>query len=336
MSITGGMLHSLYSKILLLDNMKNETKILIEKIESAKTILLTAHKNPDGDALCTVLALYQLIYLNYGKEAVCVYDGNVPEALHYIPLRGRAHFFDHTDLSKPFDLAILLDYGTVNNIGGTRPALDAAKFLVEIDHHKNDNKLGNLCIDDDTASATACLLYDLMIDAGWKYDSRVLNLLAVGILTDTGNFRHARDGRPLRIMADLVEQGVEINKLLELLNNKPRKTIQTEARAVADAEFFYHNKLAVAVVDSASYKNLDGRGENALSLLGQIKGVEYIVLLKEQKENQIGVSLRSKSLPVNKIAESLGGGGHMYASGAVVRDSLENVKKQIIDLFKGE
>ena len=136
-------------------------------------------------------------------------------------------------------------------------------------------------------------------------------------------------------MADLVDSGVEINKMLELLNNKPRKTIQTEARVVSDAEFFYHNKLAVAVVDSAAYKNLDGRGENALSLLGQIKGVEYIVLLKEQKENQIGVSLRGRTCPVNKIAEALGGGGHIYAAGAVVRDSLENVKQQVIKLFKG-
>lgn len=315
--------------------MKNETKILIEKIKSANTILLCAHKNPDGDALCSVLALYQLIYLNYGKECVCVYDGNVPQNLRYIPLRGRAHFYEHLDLSNPFDLAILLDYGTTNNLGGVRPALDAAKFLVEIDHHKNDNRIGQMCIDDDTAAATGCLLYDLMLDAGWEYDDKILNSLAMAILTDTGNFKYAKDGRSLRIMADLVDRGVEINRLLEMLNNKPRKTIQTEARVVADAEFFHKNRLAVAVVDSEAYKNLDGRGETALSLLGQIKGVEFIVLLKQQKENQIGVSLRSRHLPVNQIAEKLGGGGHNCAAGAVVHDSLENVKDHVIKVFRG-
>ena len=315
--------------------MKKETKLFIEKIETAKSILLAAHKNLDGDALCSMLALCQLIYLNYKKECVCVYDGNMPEYLHYVPLRGRAHFFAQVDLSKPFDLAVLMDYGTVNNIGGYRNALDNAKFLVEIDHHKNDNKLGKLCFDDETASATACLLYDLMLDAGWKYDDNVLNLLTLGILMDTGNFRYSKDGRSLRIMADLVDAGVEIQKLLELTNNKPRKTIQTEAKAVADAEFFHRNRLVIAVIDSAGYKHLDGRGSDALALLGQIKGVEYIVLLKEQKENQIGVSIRSKTLPVNKIAEALGGGGHVCAAGAVVNDSLENVKQKVIDLFKG-
>ena len=55
----------------------------------------------------------------------------------------------------------------------------------------------------------------------------------------------------------------------------------------------------------------------------------------QQKENQIGVSLRSKFLPVNKIAEKLGGGGHICASGAVVNDNLENVKQRVIELFKG-
>ena len=330
-----GIWHNLCWKILQLGNMKKKIDVFLEKIKSAKSILLTVHKNPDGDALCTMLALYQLIYLNYGKVCTCVYDGNVPEALHYVPLRGRANFYAHVDLSKPFDLAVLMDYGTVNNIGGARDVLDKANFLVEIDHHKNDNKLGELCIDDDTASATACLLYDLMLSAGWKYDEKVLDLIALGILTDTGCFKYVRDGRALRIMADLVEQGVDIKRLLDLLNNKPRKTIQTEARVVADAEFFYRNRLVIAVVDSGAYKNLDGRGENALSLLGQIKSVEYIVLLKQQKENQIGVSLRGRNLPVNKIAEKLGGGGHLFAAGAVVRDSLENVKQQVLELFKG-
>lgn len=316
--------------------MKNDTKLFIEKIESANTILLAAHKNPDGDALCSVLALYQLIYLNYGKESVCIYDGNVPQSFRYIPLRGRTHFFEHVDLTQPFDLAVLLDCGTLNNIGGARDAMDRAKNLVEIDHHKTDDRLGGFCIVDDNAAATAILLYEMMLDAGWKYDDKVLNLLALAILTDTGNFKYAKNGRSLHIMAELVDMGVDIQYLLELINNKPRKAVQTEARVVADAEFYYHNRLAVAVVDSNAYKNLDGRGETTLSLLGQMKGVDFIAMLKEQKENQIGVSLRSKFIPINHIAEQLGGGGHICAAGAVVHDdNLENVKQKVIKLFKG-
>ena len=93
--------------------------------------------------------------------------------------------------------------------------------------------------------------------------------------------------------------------------------------------------MAIAIVDADAYKHLDGRGETALSLLGQIKGVEFIAMLKHQKENQIGVSLRSKYIPINKIAEKLGGGGHMCAAGAVVYDTLDNVKDKVIQMFKG-
>ena len=81
---------------------------------------------------------------------------------------------------------------------------------------------------------------------------------------------------------------------------------------------------------------MDGRGETVLNLLGQIQGVDYIVLMKEQKAEQIGLSIRSRKKPINHIAEVLGGGGHERAAGAIVRDSLENVRAHILELFKEE
>ena len=67
--------------------MNKNIKIFDEKLRSAKTIAIMAHKNPDGDALCSVLALSRLIEKNYGIKCVCVYDGNVPDYLDYVPLR---------------------------------------------------------------------------------------------------------------------------------------------------------------------------------------------------------------------------------------------------------
>ena len=136
-------------------------------------------------------------------------------------------------------------------------------------------------------------------------------------------------------MADLVDGGVNIRNLIELMNNKPRRAVQLEARTAANAEFYYHGRLAVATVAKKDYKYLDGRGETILNLLGQIQGVDYIVLLKEQKPEQIGISIRSRRKPIDKIAIALGGGGHERAAGAIVRDTMENVKKRILEIFKG-
>lgn len=316
--------------------MEQQITEFFERVRGAKSIAIMGHKNPDGDSLCSVLALAHLIEENFGISPVCIYDGNIPENLSNVPLRPRIKYFERVDLSEQFDLAIVMDYGNPVHIGGPRPVVDNAKFVIEIDHHKNENPIGQLCINDDNAAATAVIVYRIMRMGGLTMDARTADLLALAILTDTGNFKFARNGDALRIMADLVDAGVNIRNLIELMNNKPRKAVQLEARTAANAEFFYHGRLALATIVKKDYKYLDGRGETVLSLLGQISGVEYIVLLKEQKPEQIGISIRSRKNPIDKIAVELGGGGHERAAGAIVRDSLENVRARVLELFKGE
>ena len=316
--------------------MENKIKDFFEHIKAAKSIVIMGHKNPDGDSLCSVLALAHLIELNFGVQPLCVYDGNISDSLDYVPHRHRIKYFERVDLTQIFDVAIVMDYGNQAHIGGPRPLVDNAKFIIEIDHHKNDNTVAELCLNDDTAAATAILVYNIMRAANMNIDSIASDLLALGILTDTGNFKFVRNGDALRIMADLIDSGVNVRNLIEMMNNKQRKAVQLEAQTAANAEFFYNGRLALATVYKKDYKYLDGRGELVLNLLGQIKGVEYIVLLKEQKPEQIGISIRSRRKPIDGIAVALGGGGHERAAGAIVRDNMENVRKRILELFKGE
>ena len=317
-------------------NMEQKIQEFFEHLKNAKSIAIMGHKNPDGDSLCSVLALAHLIEDNFGVTPVCTYDGNIPDALDYVPLRSRIKYFERVDTQMQYDLAIVMDYGNPAHIGGPRPIVDNAKFVIEIDHHKNENNLGQLCINDEDAPATAVIVYKIMRAGGLYMDSRTADLLGLAILTDTGNFKFVRSGEALRIMADLVDAGVNIRNLIELMQNKPRKAVQLEARTTANAEFFYHGRLALAIIPKKDYKYLDGRGEMVLSLLGQIQGVDYVVLLKEQKAEQIGISIRSRRKPIDHVATALGGGGHERAAGAIVRDTLENVRMQVLNLFKGE
>ncbi|MBQ3039187.1 MAG: DHH family phosphoesterase, partial [Alphaproteobacteria bacterium] len=188
--------------------MEQNVKTFIEKIKTAKNIAIMGHKNPDGDSYCSVLALAKLIELNYGVRATCIYDGNIPEYLDEMPMRSWIKYYERVDLTQIYDLVILLDYGTPKHIGGARPIVDSARFIVEIDHHQNDDKLGTLCIDDETAAATGQILFDIMKAADWTFDKDVLDLLAVALITDTGNFKFVRDGRVMCIMGELVDNGV--------------------------------------------------------------------------------------------------------------------------------
>ena len=316
---------------------EQKIQILIDKIRGAKSIAIMGHKNPDGDSLCSVLALSRLSELNFGITPDCVYDGNLPDYLDDVPLRPHMRYYERVDTSAPYDLVFLLDYGIAQNIGGTRGIVDAAKFVIEIDHHINENPIGaGLCLNDTSAAATAQIVYDIMRAAAWKMDIDAANLMTIGIITDTGQFCFVNNGYVMRVVADLVDFGVSLRNVTSLISAKERDTILLETRVVSRAEFFHKNRLALATVLRGEYRHLDGKGATAMKLLGQIRGVEYVVLLKQQKENQTGVSIRSRMRPISHIAAALGGGGHPCAAGAVVNDTLENVRARVIELFEGE
>jgi phosphoesterase RecJ-like protein len=315
--------------------MNKKIEILIDKIKSAKSIAIAGHKNPDGDSFCSALALMELIWLNFNKKATVIYDGNVPKFLEYVPLRKEAVYHTHIPKGSKYDLCILVDYGTRRHLGGAEKIALESDFVIEFDHHYNDDVIGNLCFDDTTKAAAGQIIFEVSRKAKFQLNKNIIDLLTLAIITDTGNFKFVRQSDVLKDTADLVDAGADMTELVNLLNNRDKTTVLAESKAVADAEFFMKGRLAVATMNHEAYKKLDGRGELVLASLGQIHGVEYVVLLKEQKENQIGISLRSRSVPIHKIAESFGGGGHLCAAGAVVADSLENVRNKVINAFKG-
>lgn len=315
--------------------MIKKINLLIEKIKSAKSIAISGHKNPDGDSLSSALALMRIIELNFDKTATVIYDGNIPRDLDKIPLRKRVHYHKNIPEDSKFDLYILVDYGTRAHLGGAEKFISEADFIIEFDHHFNDDVVGMLCFDNPEKASTSQIIYDVVRSAKFNIDSDVVDLLTLAIITDTGNFKFVKHSDVLRATGDLVDTGANITRLVNLLHNKDKKTVLVESKAASNAEFFMKGRLAVASIRQPEYKKLDGRGELVLNLLGQICGVEFVVLLKEQKENQIGISIRSKDIPINKIAESFGGGGHACAAGAVVMDSFDNVHENIIKAFKG-
>ena len=315
--------------------MMEKIKIFIEKVREAKSIAISGHKNLDGDALCSALALMKIIELNFGKKATVIYDGNVPRDLDNVPLRDEIVFHKNLPENAKYDLYILVDYGTRKHLGEIEKYVNAADFVIEFDHHFNDDLVGNLCFDDEEKAATSQIIYDMIKVVNFNVDQDIVDLLMIAIITDTGRFRFVRSADVFKDAASLVKAGADVTHLMNILNNKDKKTVLVESKAVSLAEFLMKGRLAIATITNQDYKKLDGRGETVLSLLGQVHGVQYVVLLKEQKENRIGISIRSRQTPINQIAESLGGGGHLCAAGAVVEDSLENVRTKIINAFKG-
>ena len=315
--------------------MMEKIKIFIEKVRNAKSIAISGHKNLDGDALCSALALMKIIELNFGKKATVIYDGNVPRDLDNVPLRDEIVFHKNVPDDAKFDLYIVVDYGTRKHLGEVEKYVNAADYVIEFDHHFNDDLVGTLCFDDEEKAATAQIIYDMVKVVNFNINSDIVDLLMLAIITDTGQFKFVKHADVFQDAARLVDAGADVTRLTNLLRNKDKRTVLVESKAVSNAEFFMRGRLAIATLNHEDYKKLDGRGEIVLTLLAQIRGVQYVVLLKEQKEGRVGVSIRSRQTPINQIAESFGGGGHLCAAGAVIEDSLENVRTKIINAFKG-
>ena len=223
--------------------MNQEIKTFIEKIQSATSIGIVGHKNPDGDSLGSALALKELIKINFNKDATVLYDGNITKSLELFPLRDDMCFYEHIDPNVKFDLFILVDYGTRNNLGGVENFVNKSEFIIEFDHHINDDKFGNLCFDDTGKAATSQIILDVIRNAKLEMNHNIIDLLTLAIITDTGNFRFVRNSDVFLDSAYLVDNGADMGHLMNLLDNRDKKTVLVETAAVSNAEFYMRNKL---------------------------------------------------------------------------------------------
>ncbi|MDR0803476.1 MAG: DHH family phosphoesterase [Rickettsiales bacterium] len=309
-----------------------------EKIKCAKSIGIIGHKNSDGDSLCSILALHDLIKLNFGKDAVCCYDGNIPDYLDFVPNRDLMRFVGSVpEEERKFDLLFVLDTGIFGQIGELQtPVVNSAGFVIKIDHHPDTGDLGGLNYDF-TFISCAQAVFHIARELGWKIDFLAAKNIMIGIINDSGRFAYDNTGRAFSDAAALVDEyGIVVQEIYEEMNKMPRKDILAEAFAVAKAEFFFEGRVAIATIDRAAYKNLDGKASFAMEWLGMIEGVEYVVMLKEAKQDEIHISFRSKKMPVNGIAAALGGGGHVNASGAKLLTNLPMAKAAVIKEFGKE
>jgi phosphoesterase RecJ-like protein len=75
--------------------------------------------------------------------------------------------------------------------------------------------------------------------------------------------------------------------------------------------------------------------EGFADFIRSIEGVEVALVIYEADLKSCRINFRSKGrFTVNNIAKSFGGGGHAFASGAVVNEPLDEAKKIIINNTK--
>ena len=171
--------------------MMNTLKAIVEAINSSKTILITAHEGPDGDAVGSSLGLASFLR-GVGKNVTVYLKDQVPELYAFLPGADTVRQDIPEDV---YDLAFVLDVGEKRRAGSVFCAFTDFRRCINIDHHLTCENFGDINLIDIEAAATGVLICRIIREYGYRLDRDTALCLYVAIITDTGSFRYSNANR---------------------------------------------------------------------------------------------------------------------------------------------
>jgi len=314
------------------------------ELKKKPNILITTHRSPDGDAMGSSLALYQVLKAQ-GYKVSLVVPNSYPKFLHWLPNNNDVLEFEGNEerantLIDTSSMIFCLDFNDLRRTDMMCESLQRSKAtFVMIDHHQDPSDFADIMFSVPGISSTAQLIYEFIEEMGWN------NLMTVGIaqciytglVTDTGSFRFSSvDARTHEITAKLIELGLEqANIHQKLFDNNKESRLKLLGYCLSEKlEVLSEYQTAVM---SLSQKELDqfnfikGDTEGFVNYALSIDGVIFTAFFV-QNENKVKISFRSvNNFRANLLSKKhFNGGGHINAAGGVHMGTLD----EAIDKFK--
>ncbi len=315
----------------------NNIDNIIDYINGSNYFVVTSHISPDGDNIGSTLSMYYALN-KLGKNVFYVLDDNPPLNLRFL-LKDinilRSEEFKLEDYS-----IISLDCGDKKRICLSDEIINNSKKLICIDHHASNDHYGDFNYIDIDASSTCELVYNFLkrfseVNNLNIIDEKIATCLYTGLVTDTGNFAYANTHPSSFEMAkDLLLTGAKKEEIIQnVFQSNPYNYYKLLGEALNTLEIVDNKVSSIMITKEMlkrnviSFNDVDG----ITSYTRDIEGVEVGILLKEKKQNEVKVSLRSKNyVNVSKIAKTFNGGGHIRAAGCTIYDSIENAKEKVL------
>lgn len=317
----------------------DEICITLEKYEN---ILITSHVNPDGDSYGSTLSLF--LFLNQlNKNPRLIFFNDIPENYKYLDGLENLEIYDsnlHDKFIEECDLIIVAD---VNDPKRTKslenPIRNSNAYKIVIDHHLEPQPFADQYFVDTDACSTGELVYKIITSFNNQFITpAIANALYVAIMTDTGSFRFPRtDSEVFMIISRLLQYGADpVKNYEEVYNQSSLSATKLLGLAYTKIEMHYNNLLCIIVLSDDDFKSVNAIEEDNEGIVEKtmaLKGVKVGIFISELKHrNEIRISLRSKDqYNVREYASTIGGGGHLNASGArVPLQNLDDLKNKII------
>lgn len=305
-----------------------------------RRLLVTTHTGPDGDGLGSALAMSRgLVQLGFLADIVVA--DSIPE---------RYRFLDPTAQIERFELkrhdadaysgAIVVDANELQRCGALGAWIASTALpCFFVDHHPAPPDLVAQHVIEKEASSAGQVVYQLLTALGVTVDQEMGRAILAAILYDTNSFRHSRnDVMPFLIASELVGLGVDAMEIsARLFSRKSLGKMRIAERLLARMALAYDGRVAWSYVDAAEMDALmvtDDDLRELVNWLVDIDGVEISFLIRADTSGLLKLSFRSSGdVPINRVAEAFGGGGHGHAAGARVNGgSVEVVSSQILTM----
>lgn len=327
------------NKVSLDEQLKNAAAYL-SALDPATRIVISAHIHPDGDAYGTALGLC-LGLRSQGLNAYCVgFSSLRPE---YAFLQGMEYVLP-VDALKDDDFLIVVDCNTPKRLPDElKEIFPKIGVSLCIDHHMGYTEgFAKQTVIYEEAAASSELVYQLLAAMPkTRFDSAIAEAIWTGIVTDTGRFAYScTSPLTLEIGAKLLAEGVRSEYINEqVYGSQPLKRIKLQQRLISSISVENNGKIAIGLLTSEDFAAegcVGSDSENFVDIVRSIRGVEMAAFIRQPEPSApVNISLRTKApYDAAQICAQLGGGGHVRAAGASIKDAtLEQVRTKLFEIL---
>jgi len=335
--------------------------MILKKIEELKTflekprsIVIVGHRNPDGDAMGSTLALKHYL-TKKGHNATVVVPNEYPEFLHWLPGSEGTYRFDwqNSQSQKAInnsDIIFLLDFNALHRVGSDmQHTLEKyPNDFAMIDHHQQPDDVKYMFSDVEICSTSQMVYQFIEMNTDLDLiDADIATCIYTGIMTDTGSFRYrSTTSTTHRIIADLIDKGAQNDRIHNnVYDANSYNRLLLLGQALSNLQILPSYKTAYITLTDEEKKRFDfqkGDTEGIVNYALSLKGIIFAaIFIEDVEQGIIKISFRSKgNFSVNQFSRNhFEGGGHDNAAGGKSNISLaETVTKftALVETYKSE
>ncbi|MBE6016492.1 MAG: bifunctional oligoribonuclease/PAP phosphatase NrnA [Lachnospiraceae bacterium] len=315
--------------------MRSTEKMLISDfLNGIHTVAISGHVNPDGDCVGSILAVYGYIRKNHPEIEADIFLEKPTDKLAFLK------YIDVIDTEfakdRTYDLMICVDCASLERLGGAVKYFRTAAHTINIDHHVSNPGYADENYVFGGLSSCCEALYSFMDPE--KIDKDMAISLYTGIIYDTGVFKYdATTPATMRVAADLLEYGIDTNFIIdESFYAKTYDENRILGHALEKSRLACGGKVIYSWLTNAELDEYGVSASETEGIVAQLKltkDIHIAIFVRETAApGELKVSFRSDdTADVNVLASSFGGGGHVRASGATYKGTVEDC---IADVLK--